>query len=182
MRSWLATQPLTPAVRTSPKQAAPSGAASSTDPSENSRPVKIMRPTMLGWSKTMRKWLIGEMKQPHSSATRVPVHLSDADRTVDVPLDQIGSVRIEDLAQVREYRITPSEGTTSHDVLFRSGGELRFSLSSTGQVLELVAVDVRASIRPGRVLAIDPTASPDTVEGADRARATLSPSIRPLVN
>jgi hypothetical protein len=98
----------------------------------------------------MRRWLAG--MQPAESASHMMISVDDGSQTVRVALDEISAVCVDDLAQVLDHRIARILGSTSHVVQFIGGGELRYAYNSRGQVIELSAVGVLASISPQRVV------------------------------
>ena len=103
-----------------------------------------------GWSRTMRRWLAA--LQPAEQALRMVASLDDGHRTVQVPLDEIRAVQVDDLAQVADHRIARIMGSTSHVIRFVRDGELRYVYNSRGQVIELSAAGVHASVSPERVV------------------------------
>jgi hypothetical protein len=94
----------------------------------------------------MRRWLA--TIQPAEQALRMVASLDDGHRTVQIPLDEIRTVQVDDLAQVLEHRIARIMGGTSHVVRFVGGGELRYVYNSRGQVIALSSSGVHAPVLP----------------------------------
>src|SRR6185503_9195072 len=63
--------------------------------------------------------------------------------------DTIKSVGLENLTDVEVHTINRMFGSTSHFIKFRDGGEVRFSYSDAGQIIEFSANHIGAEILNG---------------------------------
>ena len=71
--------------------------------------------------------------------------------TIDLP-QTIESVGIKNLTEVAEHHITTIVGSRSHLVRFNNGGELHFAYNGLGQLIELSAQDLTATVSMGKTL------------------------------
>jgi hypothetical protein len=103
-----------------------------------------------GWSAVMRRWLAEAARE--EPALRLTTTIDDGQRRLQVALDEIALVRVENMAEVVEYRIARGADSTSHVIRFVGGGELRYAFDRRGQVVELQSSGVRASLSAERIM------------------------------
>ena len=63
-----------------------------------------------------------------------------------IGLKKISSVGIYNLMEVENHAITNIVGSVSHYVRFFGGGEVRFAYNNSGQLIELAATNVIATV------------------------------------
>ncbi len=71
-------------------------------------------------------------------------------------LRSIRSIGIDDLRAVEEHCINRVYNTVSHFIRFTGGGQVRFVIGPTGELLELSGQGVRISLRDGTALHFGP--------------------------
>ncbi|QFZ87191.1 hypothetical protein GFK26_32650 [Variovorax paradoxus] len=72
--------------------------------------------------------------------------------TAVLALDEIKSIGIENMLDIRSYTITPIVGSVSHFIRFLDGGEVRLAYNAQGCLLEFSAQGVAVEIQDGNRL------------------------------
>lgn len=91
----------------------------------------------------------GSFTVRESDGSEYAVDAEEHNRT----LRTVSSVTAADIACVTEHRINTIYGTVSHVVRFRNGGTLRYSVDSTGRVLDCEFSRLQVSVTDGHMVA-----------------------------
>ena len=94
---------------------------------------------------------VGIRSEGQVSASMSPDGLCTVSAAHDITADLVNlrSVGIENLADIEVHEINRLYNSTSHYIKFFGGGEVKFSYSSTGKLLDLIALNVTCSICNG---------------------------------
>jgi hypothetical protein len=103
---------------------------------------------------TVTRHADGSMTAKNDSA-RVEL---DPDGAPKIHMEKIAKIGLDNLVDVQSHTIKSDQTATSHHIIFRGGGELRFSYRPDGRVLEFKGSGITTNITKDGVITIGQSA------------------------